>query len=94
VTLPTKGLKPLTTFQLKCEEAQAATTLFTQEMLDRGFLAASSVYVSAAHTEPLVEQYLDAVDDVFAQVRRAVDAGTVQDELNGPVAHSKFERLN
>jgi glutamate-1-semialdehyde aminotransferase len=92
--LKTKGLKPLTTFQLKCEEAQAATTLFTQEMLKRGYLATSSVYVSAAHTEPMVDEYLSTVDEVFATVAEHIEAGTVHEVLGGPVAHSKFERLN
>jgi len=92
--LKTKGLAPLTTFALQCEEADAATTLFIQEMLDRGYLAANSVYVSAAHTESLVESYLDAVDEVFGLLADALDAGTVRDHLDGPVKHTKFERLN
>jgi glutamate-1-semialdehyde aminotransferase len=94
LSLKTKGLKPLTTFELQCKEPRAATTLFTQEMLDHGYLGTNSVYVSAAHTEGIVEEYLSTVDDVFRTVAAEVDAGTVEDALDGPVAHSKFERLN
>jgi glutamate-1-semialdehyde aminotransferase len=92
--IKTKGLAPLTTFVVKHDDGQAATTLFTQEMLDRGYLAGNAVYTSYAHTEPMVDSYLETADDVFATVADALEAGTVHDRLDGPVAHSKFERLN
>ena len=92
--IKTKGLKPLTTFQIDHADSQAAATLFTQELLDRGYLAGTSVYTSYAHTEQLVERYLDAVDEAFAVVADALADGTVNDRIRGPVAHSKFERLN
>jgi len=92
--LKTKGLKPLTTFVVQCDEADAATTLFTQEMLDRGYLASSAVYASYAHTDSMVESYLDDVDEVFGTLADAIEAGTVRERLDGPVKHSKFERLN
>jgi glutamate-1-semialdehyde aminotransferase len=92
--IKTKGLAPLTTFEIKADKSQAATTLFTQEMLRRGYLAGSSVYVSYAHDAEVVDAYLDEVSDVFAVVAEALERGAVADELDGPVAHSKFERLN
>lgn len=90
----TKGLEPLTSFTVEHDEGQAAKTLFTQEMLEHGYLAGSSVYASYAHTEPMVEEYLTKVDDVFGVVADALEEGTVRDQLRGPVAHTKFERLN
>jgi hypothetical protein len=42
----------------------------------------------------MVAGYLDAVDSVFETIGAALDSGTVQKQLNGPVAHTKFERLN
>jgi glutamate-1-semialdehyde 2,1-aminomutase len=92
--LKTKGLAPLATFAFDCDSSQAATTLFTQEMLHRGYLAGNSVYVSAAHTESIVEQYLSNVDEVFGELSEAITTGTVHDRLDGPVKHAKFERLN
>jgi len=94
LAIKTKGLKPLTTFELKAGEAQAATTLFTQEMLKRGYLAGNSVYVSYAHTPEIVDKYLEAVDEVFDIVADAIESDSVHNQLEGPVAHSKFERLN
>ncbi|NEU58114.1 aminotransferase class III-fold pyridoxal phosphate-dependent enzyme [Halorussus sp. MSC15.2] len=94
VEIATKGLAPLTKFVVKHDEGQAAKTLFTQEMLDRGYLAGNAIYTSYAHTEPMVEAYLDAADDAFASVATALEEGSVRERLNGPVAHTKFERLN
>jgi len=92
--IETNGIKPLTTFEIDHEQGQAATTLFTQMMLDRGFLAGHSVYASYAHTEAMVEQYLEAVDEVFGEIATAITKDSIDQKLRGPVAHTKFERLN
>lgn len=94
ISIETKGLKPLTTFQFQCEEPEATTTLFVQEMLKRGYLATNSVYVSGAHTESIVDAYLENVDEVFDGIADALADENVLSLLNGPVKHSKFERLN
>ena len=75
------------------EESQAIRTLFTQEMLHRGFLASGNIYVSLAHTERNVKRYLRAVDEVFGFIAKAIKEKTVHTLLGGPVAHSSFQRL-
>ena len=72
---------------------QAVRTLFTQEMLRRGFLASASVYVSYAHTEAHVKRYLRAADEVFGLLKKAIVNKNVDTLLKGPVAHSGFRRL-
>jgi glutamate-1-semialdehyde aminotransferase len=74
-------------------DSQALRTLFTQEMLKRGYLASNSVYVSYAHEEPLVEKYFEDIEDVFDVIRKAIDRGEVLKLLNGPIAHEGFKRL-
>ncbi len=74
-------------------DSQAIRTLFTQEMLRRGFLASGSVYVSFAHKENHVKKYLAEVDEVFGIVKNAIDGKKVQTILKGPIAHSGFKRL-
>ena len=54
-------------------DVQAIRTLFTQEMLARGFLASASVYVSYAHKENHVRKYLEAVDEVFGIIKNAIN---------------------
>lgn len=83
----------LVTIVFKYPNAQEIRTLFTQEMLKRGFLAGPSVYVSYAHTEKHVEAYLTAVDEVFGILQKAIDEGKVRNLLEGPIAHQGFQRL-
>ena len=85
--------EPLTTLSFNYENALEIKTLFTQEMLRRGFLASSSVYVSYTHTKEIVEQYLGHVDDVFKTIAKGIDENNVLNLLEGPVCHSGFQRL-
>ncbi len=83
----------LTTFTFNNENAQELKTLFTQEMLKKGYLASSSVYVSYSHTKKIVEDYLNAVDEVFNIIAQGIKENKIPDLLEGPVAHSGFQRL-
>ena len=89
----TEGIAPLPHFAFDYAENPALQTLFTQEMLNRGFLASKSVYVSYCHNEQNVEKYMGEVDDVFAILRKAIDQSNVNELLKGPVAHAGFKRL-
>ena len=68
-------------------------TLFTQEMLARGFLSAAGFYPTYAHQPDLVVRYLTAVEEVFGLMKEHLDRGTVLKALHGPVAQSGFARL-
>lgn len=94
LALDVAGLPPLTHFSFDHERGQALQTLFTQEMLDEGYLAGPSVYLSGAHTSAHVDAYLETVDEVFGRVADVLERDALDDALEGPVAHSKFERLN
>lgn len=94
INLTVLGPESLVTFVLNYgDDSQAIRTLFTQEMLRRGFLASASVYVSYAHKERHVRAYLKAVDEVFKLLKKAIDTKSVHKLLEGPVAHSGFKRL-
>ena len=45
-------------------------TLFTQEMLKKGFLATNSFYACFAHKENHVRLYLKACDEVFKLIAK------------------------
>lgn len=87
------GIAPLPTFTFNYENALALQTLFTQEMLKRGYLASGQLYVSYCHTEDIVAKYLVDVDDVFEMLARAMRDGSVLEQIKGSVAHSGFKRL-
>ncbi len=84
---------PLITFIPKYDNVQEIKTLFTQEMLKRGYLASLSVYVSYSHTEEIIREYLAHVEEVFALIKQAIEQNNVSKLLKGPVAHSGFHRL-
>ena len=87
------GIPPLGHFSFDYENSQAIRTLFTQMMLQKGFLATNAFYASYAHQDHHVESYLSAVDETFAFIAKAIERGEVEKSLNGPVAHSGFYRL-
>lgn len=91
--ITTIGPNALITFSFNSRESQELKTLFTQEMLKRGFLASLTVYVSFAHKATHVKKYLNAVDEVFGILSAAIADGRVKDLLEGPVAHKGFARL-
>ncbi len=73
--------------------SQGLRTLLTQEMLDRGYLAYGTFYPTLAHSDEVVSGYLEALDETFKMIKKAVDCGDVTSRLRGPVAHSGFARL-
>lgn len=87
------GIPPLATLVFNCEEAQLINTVFTQEMLGRGYLASKAVYVSYGHTESGIEKYISNVDEVFGLIGNSLEEGTLKELLKGPVANSGFKRL-
>ena len=87
------GIPPLAHFGFTCDSSQAAHTLFTQIMLQRGFLASKGFYATYAHQDHHVEKYLTAVSEAFGQVAKAVQNDNFTDLLQGPVAHTGFRRL-
>jgi glutamate-1-semialdehyde 2,1-aminomutase len=87
------GIAPLAHVSFKVEKPQAVRTLFTQMMLDRGYLAKDAFYAMYAHTDAQVDGFAAACGEVFELLAAAIKAGRVEDSLRGPVAHSGFQRL-
>ena len=87
------GYPCLAHFRFDHELKEELRTLYTQLMLDRGFLAGAMIYPTLAHTEEICERYDEAIDEVFGEIADALDRGDVKARLKGPVAHSGFARL-
>jgi glutamate-1-semialdehyde 2,1-aminomutase len=88
------SIYPLSHFDFQDKEPLVLKTLFTQEMLARGYLAVNSFYCSFAHTEDIVQKYLGMVEEVFALIKKSIDEKTSEKLLKGPVCQSGFKRLN
>ena len=82
-------------FQAPQQATSPLRTLFTQEMLRRGYLATNYVVVSFAHTDEIVDAYLRHASEVFAQIGAWVAEGAASCErrLEGPVKHSGPRRV-
>lgn len=92
--IETHGIAPLTSFSLQYgDDSQALHTLFNQEMLGRGYLVTKAVYVSFAHTEEIVDKYLQRVDEVFEILKQVIEDKNVKKLLKGGIAYSDFKRL-
>ena len=88
------GLAALTTFTFKSDNALAYKTLITQEMLKKGYLAATAVYVCTAHTPDIIKTYLENLKPIFQTIKECEEGRDVMKLLEGPIAHNGFKRLN
>ena len=88
------GLYALTGFSIPGPNTLAYKTLITQEMLKRGYLAATSCYLSVAHSKEIIDSYLEQLDPVFQLISDCESGRSVVQLLDGPICHSGFQRLN
>lgn len=87
------SIYPLSHFDFE-EMPLILKTLFTQEMLIKGFLATNSYYSCYAHKQENIDQYLNAVDEVFMTISQILANGNPSNYLKGPVCQSGFKRLS
>jgi len=89
----THGLPSLAHFDIGHDDEVVLTTLFTQLMLERGFLASNQFKPSFAHRPEHVGRYLEAVEEVFPILADAAERGDAASMLDGPPAQRGFYRL-
>lgn len=70
-------------------QANAMITHITAQMLKRGFLAGGTFNAMWSHQKWHVDSYLNALDDVFRNLREMLAAGS----FCGPERHTGFRRL-
>ncbi len=87
------GLVTVPIISFAGDKALLKKTVFTQEMLRRGFLASTVIYVSTAHEKKITDKYLKAAREVFRMIAQNEKAGELEKALEGPVCHSGFQRL-
>lgn len=88
------GIDPLGYFQFDYDEANEMRTLFTQEMLRRGYLATGGLYLTYAHNRKNIDCYLEKVQVVFDLISRMYREGNLSKALLKESAHAGFKRLN
>jgi glutamate-1-semialdehyde 2,1-aminomutase len=58
-------------------------TLFTEDMLERGYLATTTLYCCFTYTEDIIQQYLYKVEEVFSLIKKSIDENTSKILLKG-----------
>lgn len=86
------GIYPLGHFDFP-DNKLVLKTLYTQEMLKKGFLATTAYYASYAHKEEHVKAYLEAADEVLGKIAGAIKENCAEKYLEGPVCQTGFKRL-
>ena len=87
------GIPPLTHIAFEHENSLSIQTLYTQEMLERGFLLGASVYTTDAYTDKIIDNFIKNTDTVFGIIKKATGDGNVETLLRGPIMHAGFKRL-
>ena len=88
------GIPALSGFSIQSNHSLAYKTLISQEMLKRGYLAATSCYTCIAHTSEIIDAYLEELDQIFAIIAECENGRSVDGLIKGPICHDGFKRLN
>jgi glutamate-1-semialdehyde 2,1-aminomutase len=95
VKINISGIPSLSTYAIEHEDALKYKTLITQEMLKKGILASTNFYASIAHEQKHFDHYFSELNEVFIKIHRCMNSElNIDQELDGPVCHSGFKRLN
>lgn len=74
-------------------DAISLETLFTIRMLDKGFLASSGFYPTLAHSISHVVDFTTAANDVFAELKIAIENNEIAERLPTTKRQTGFHRL-
>ncbi len=89
------GIPSLAGFSFVSDNALKYKTLITQEMLKKGYLASTTLYVSIKHNKENINNYMEELEKVFAKIKQCEQGNLKIDELlEGDVCHGGFKRLN
>lgn len=85
---PVRNHYPLGHFDFNYKDPLVFKTIFTQLMLEEGFLSTTAFYASFAHNDNHVEKYLRAIDKTFSFISKALRQGRLKEYLKGPASLS------
>lgn len=89
-----QGIDSLPTFTFACSDSLAYKTLFTEKMLEMGFLASTQFYPTIAHTPDIVDLYGKACFKVFEFLAEIYNSlKSPQQYLSGSICSPTFKRL-
>ena len=87
------GIPPLSHFEFEYDNSLEMKAYFVQCMLEKGFLASNLFYAMYTHQNFHVEQYLQAVSEVFKDISELNQEKDFKKQLKGKPATAGFKRL-
>ncbi len=88
------GLKSIPSF-IFLKKNKERTTFISQEMLKKGIMCGSLLYVSVAHKDNLIDNYLKQFEKVVSQMKKIENKKIdLKKKLLGPIKSESFKRLN
>lgn len=87
------GIPPLLHLEFAEPNPLEMQTLYTQEMLDRGYLLGASVYTTYAYSEEIIDRFINDSSEVFKQLKSALDSNSLKNQLKANTIHAGFKRL-
>lgn len=95
IKIKVAGLPALASYVFEEGNHLANKSFLTQELLGKGYLASTNLYVSTAHTNNVLENYFTELNEVFLKLSKMITNGDdVAKHVNGPLCHGGFKRLN
>ena len=88
------GLPALISFTFSGSNSLAYKTLLTQEMLSKGYLASTNLYVCTEHSREILDGYFNTLEPIFSLIQECENGSDINALLRGPVCHAGFKRLN
>jgi len=88
------GIESITSFSFTSKNNLKYKTYISQEMLKKGYLASSTMFLSTTHNKKIIDKYIKNLDLIFKKINKFENSKKNLKFLDGPVCHSSFKRLN
>lgn len=87
------GLASIPTFSFNYTNDLSIQTLYTQEMLTKGYLASADLATTFAYNDLVVDNYLLESEQVFSVIKKGIENNNIEGLLRGGVKQPNFRRL-
>ena len=95
VPITINGIDALPTFNFNTYESDGFKTIFTQKMLEEGFLASTLFYPTTAHNDQHIHKYSDGCNRVFENISEILEKNISPSSIcRGNYCKPSFKRLN
>jgi glutamate-1-semialdehyde 2,1-aminomutase len=88
------GIPALSSFVFQSNNHQAYKTFITQEMLKKGFLATTTIYISVSHTRKILDKYFFHLEKIFKIISKCEKGDDIYKYIETKNSTTDFARLN